>query len=56
MSKTYRDKVKCPAGHKFVVARRIGTEGKTVRTYCRMCERAYQIKAGQAPVEKGEEL
>lgn len=48
-AKTYHDKAKCPKGHKFVVPRRIGTAGKTVRTYCRVCDCAYQIKAGQAP-------
>lgn len=52
-TKTYRDRVKCPAAHTFVVPRRVGTAGKTVRTYCRLCGRAYQIKAGPVPAEKG---
>lgn len=53
-AKTYRDRAACPKGHKFVVPRRVGTAGKTVRTYCRMCERAYQIKAGPAPAQTEE--
>lgn len=53
IGKTYSDRVKCPAGHSFVVsARRVGTVGKTVRTYCQMCGRAYQIKAGPLPKGK----
>lgn len=50
--KTYCDVAKCPAGHRFVIARRVGTAGKKVRTYCRQCERAYQIKAGPVPSQK----
>lgn len=56
--KTYRDRVKCPEGHKFVKNRRIATEGRAVRTYCVQCRRAYQIKAGPAPKQeaiKGQE-
>jgi len=45
--KTYVDHTKCPEGHKFWLIRRLGTAGKKVRTYCRRCERAYQIVAGQ---------
>lgn len=45
--KTYLDTVRCPAGHKFKIARRMGTAGKIVRTYCWHCDKAYQIKAGR---------
>lgn len=52
-AKTYVDKVKCPAGHRFsVTTRRIGTAGRTVRTYCQLCRKAYQIKAGSVPAPK----
>ena len=48
-AKTYTDIAKCPKGHKFAIQRRIGTAGKTVLTYCRICGAPYQIKAGPAP-------
>lgn len=47
--KTYRDISKCPAKHRIVTIRRVGTAGRVVRTYCMSCQRAYQIKAGPLP-------
>jgi hypothetical protein len=47
--KTYRDVSKCPAKHRIVTIRRVGTAGRVVRTYCMTCRRAYQIKAGPLP-------
>jgi hypothetical protein len=52
-SKTYNDRVKCPKGHSFLVSRRLGTAGKKVRTFCRMCHCSYQIEAGPVPVKQG---
>jgi hypothetical protein len=52
-AKTYTDKVKCPEGHLFNLARRVGTAGKKVRTYCIFCKRAHQIIAGPVPAPKG---
>lgn len=48
-AKTYRDVSKCPAKHRIVTIRRVSTAGRTVRTYCMTCGRAYQIKAGPLP-------
>lgn len=54
IAKTYVDKVRCPIGHRITVTtRRIGTAGKTVRTYCPMCRCGYQLKAGPVPAPKG---
>lgn len=50
--KTYAERVKCPQGHGFVQTRRLATAGRTVRTYCPSCRKAYQIKAGPAPAPK----
>jgi hypothetical protein len=47
--KTYRDKVKCHIGHKFVKHRRASSAGKIVLTYCPMCERTYLLQAGPLP-------
>ena len=49
---TYSDKAKYPKGHSFVIQRRAVSAGKTVLTYCRMCEHSYQIKAGPLPKPK----
>lgn len=46
---TYSDKAKSPKGRTFRIQRRMTTTGKTVRTYCRICQCAYQIKAGPVP-------
>lgn len=51
-AKTYRDRVKCPAKHSFVVVRRTSTAGKTVGTFCQVCSRMYKIKAGPVPAIK----
>lgn len=51
-AKTYLDVNKCPAKHRIVTMRRITTVGRTVRTYCLSCGRAYQIEAGPAPAPK----
>lgn len=51
-AKTYRDIGKCPAKHRIVTMRRVGTADRTVRTYCMSCRHAYQIKAGPLPVTK----
>lgn len=48
-SKTYRDVSKCPAKHRIVTMRRTSSAGRTVRTYCMLCRRAYQLKAGALP-------
>jgi hypothetical protein len=48
-AKTYRDVGKCPAKHRIVTIRRVGTAGRAVRTYCTLCGRAYQLKAGPLP-------
>lgn len=49
--KTYRDKAKCPQGHKFVANRRTYSMGKTVATYCRQCARTWMLLAGPVPAE-----
>lgn len=54
-AKTYDDKAKCPKGHRFTVLRQVGTVGKTVRSYCQMCGRACQLKAGPVPATQTNE-
>ena len=51
-AKTYTDRVKCPQGHKFSKLRRVGSAGRKVSSCCRLCSRAYQLKAGPLPKEK----
>lgn len=53
--KTYMDKAKCPQGHTLMILRRVTTAGRKVRTYCRRCERPYQIVAGPVPKQEGGE-
>jgi hypothetical protein len=50
--KTYRDRAKCPAGHKFIIARRTASAGSLVSTFCQACSRMYKLKAGPLPKEK----
>jgi hypothetical protein len=52
-AKTFNERVKCPQGHRFEQTRRLTTAGRTVLTYCPMCRKAYQIKAGPIPAKKG---
>lgn len=52
-AKTFTERVKCPQGHRFTQTRRLTTAGRTVRTYCQTCGKAYQIKAGPIPAKKG---
>jgi hypothetical protein len=52
MSKTYRDRTKCPQGHRFTIVRRSTTAGRLVGTFCQACDRMYQIKAGPVPKAK----
>ncbi len=51
-AKTYTERVKCPQRHSFAQTRRLTTAGRTVRTYCPFCRKAYQIKAGPVPAPK----
>lgn len=46
---TYRDKAKCPKGHKFVAIRRTSSAGKVVSTYCPQCAKAFKLAAGPVP-------
>jgi hypothetical protein len=52
-AKTYSERAKCPKGHSFAQTRRLATAGRTVRTYCPFCRKAYQITAGPIPAKKG---
>ena len=51
---TYPDRQKCPKGHTFTIDRRETTTGKVVKTYCRMCQISYPLKAGPLPKSKGQ--
>lgn len=49
----YRDRAKCPSGHRFAIYRRETTAGRVVSTFCQLCGRMYKIKAGPIPAKKG---
>ena len=49
---TYRDKAKCPQGHKWIAIRRKKSAGKKVTTYCFTCDKHYRLLASRLDIAR----